>query len=106
MGWSPADQLAAAVNVLNESEACPGCGLRPDQHHQVEADLTSCPGCEARAAAAKDLTDKDRAKLVGFFPVADTRESAWARYTLAGSRWRAQHRHTPPGLIYDPQAED
>jgi len=106
LDWSPVDQLAAVASIQNEQEACPGCGLRPDQHRLVEADLSACPGCDARAAVVQKLTAADSSRLVGFFPVSDTRLSVWARYTQEGARWTAEHRHRPDGLFYNPDEED
>jgi len=106
LDWSPADQLAAATSVADEIEACPGCGLRPDQHHMVEADLDRCPGCEAKAAKHGEVGEHDRGMRIGFYPVDDSRLSVWAQYTQEGRRWLAANRSAPDGLIYDPDKEE
>ena len=106
LAWSPADQLAAVTSVQNEREACPGCGLRHDQMTLVEADVERCPGCEAREREAKRASDSVGLRT-RFYPVADTRQSVWARYTADGKRWLRKVRRDPdPILLRSPDDAD
>jgi len=103
--WSPDDQLQAATSLADETETCPGCGIRPDQHHLLEAGLDRCPGCEARAKLQASLTESDRGMRIGFYPVTDSRVSVWAAFTQKGKAWAMSHRGDP-ALLYDPGADD
>lgn len=102
LGWDDRDQLAAATSVQNDREACPGCGLRPDQHPHVESDLDRCPGCEARARTAKKIGADDYGLRAVFYPVADSRDSIWAKLTQKGAQWAAKHRHDPGVIRINP----
>jgi len=103
--WSPSDQLGAATSLQDEREACPGCGLRPDQHSTVEAVLTSCPGCEARTRTGKQIGKNDVGVRTAFALVDDSRRSVWARFTHRGMTWAQKHRRDPDGLIVDDPAD-
>lgn len=103
LAWSEHDQLAAITSLANEREACPGCGLRPDQHTSVAADLDRCPGCEARTRIQKSIDGDDPGLRTVFVTVDDTRDSVWAKYTSVGAHWAAKHRHDPNRLhVADP----
>lgn len=107
LDWDADDQLAAVTSVANETEACPGCGLRPDQMTSVNAALTRCPGCEARQREHRKIGEHDRGMLTVFEHVADARDSVWARLTRKGAEWANRHRHDPgPLYVTDPDNPD
>jgi len=93
--WSAADIVHAATSIADDVEACPACGLRPDQYPFVEADTGHCPGCEAKQRVAKDIDPKSFGTFASFYPADDGRNSVWARFTRSGKQWARTHRRHP-----------
>jgi len=105
--WSAEDQIAAATDIANADDRCPGCGLADDAMPFVEVDADRCPACEARDRLRESTMKAGGVEgmLLRFYPVTDSRSSVWAQFAQKGREWASKHRSDPDGLLYTPPAD-